>query len=112
VEAHVSFIDELITTAHGVLQVQQTMQEDVGHLKEWALEDKFQQRAGACFGRLVRRAHTLTHDELESLTERSVANGHLSAGTWVTPDASRAAEAQQVRQVIARMDGIGRPIVT
>jgi hypothetical protein len=78
VEQLATQVGELATTLHGVLESQKTMQEDIGYLKGWALESRFQQHAGAYFGRLVRRAHRLGDDELETLIEPALADGRLS----------------------------------
>ena len=51
---------------------------DVGALKQDGLERRYRERAYAYFSRLVRRAHTLSGDELAALLEPAIAQGQLS----------------------------------
>ena len=59
-------------------QVVRTLVDDVGELKEDALENRYRNRVFAYFGRLLRRAHVLSPDELTSLLEEAVDSGALS----------------------------------
>jgi hypothetical protein len=54
------------------------LQGDVGDLKDMLLEDRYRERAFAYFFRLVRRARVVFGDELVTLLEDAVAQGHLS----------------------------------
>ncbi|MGQ0679530.1 MAG: hypothetical protein ACT4OM_07730 [Actinomycetota bacterium] len=59
----------------------QQVSEMAGHV-EWlrgdAMERRFRERAAAYFGRIARRIHTLTSDELEDLLEKAVEAGAIS----------------------------------
>ena len=59
-------------------QVVRTLVDDVGELKGDALENRYRNRVFAYFGRLLRRAHVLSPDELTSLLEEAVDSGALS----------------------------------
>lgn len=56
----------------------QRLTDDVGELKGDNLERRYRERAGAYFGRLVRRAHVLSMEELSDLLEEAIARGVLS----------------------------------
>jgi len=68
-----------LTESIGVLgdQVRGVMT-DVGRLKQSDLERRYRERAYAYFSRLVRRAHTLSGDELAAPLEPAIALGQLS----------------------------------
>ncbi len=51
---------------------------DVGYLKGEVLENRYRTRGHAYFGRMVRRAHVLSSDELTSLFEEAIESGTLS----------------------------------
>jgi hypothetical protein len=51
---------------------------DIGSLKQDGLERRYRERSYAYFSRLVRRAHTLSGDELAALLEPAIARGELS----------------------------------
>ena len=51
---------------------------DVAELKGMVLESEYRDKAYAYFGRLVRRAHVLSPDEISELLDRAVRGGHLS----------------------------------
>lgn len=51
---------------------------DVGDLKGKILESRYHDRAGACLGRIVRRTHTLSTDELVTLLDDAVDQGRLA----------------------------------
>ncbi len=51
---------------------------DVGYLKGEDLENRYRTRGHAYFGRMVRRAHVLSSDELTSLFEEAIESGTLS----------------------------------
>jgi len=54
------------------------LEKDVGELKGIVLEEQYRRKAGAYFGRLIRRAHTLSEDELAVLVDEGVEGGILS----------------------------------
>jgi hypothetical protein len=51
---------------------------DVAELKGDSLERRYRERAPAYLGRLVRRAHALSSEELAALVEEAVAEGRLT----------------------------------
>ena len=55
-----------------------TLTNDVGELKGDSLERRYREKAAAYFGRLLRRTHVLTDDELNKLLDDSVAQGVLT----------------------------------
>jgi hypothetical protein len=61
-------------------QVVRTLVDDVGELKGDALENRYRNRGPAYFGRIIRRAHVLSPDELTALIENAVESGTLSDG--------------------------------
>jgi hypothetical protein len=74
--------------------------DDLGALKGDALERRYRERPFTYFGRLIRRAHTLSSDELEGLIERAVEQGLLSQD-----EAAEVAEADAVIRGRWREDG-------
>ena len=54
------------------------LEKDVGELKGIVLEEQYRRKAGAYFGQLIRRAHTLSEDELAVLVDEGVEGGILS----------------------------------
>jgi hypothetical protein len=56
----------------------QTLTDDVGALKERSLEADYRTKGPAYFGRLIRRPHVLTSDELVTLLEDAREHGVLS----------------------------------
>ena len=56
----------------------QTLTDDVGELKGKSLEADYRTKGPAYFGRLVRRPHVLTSDELVTLVEHAREHGILS----------------------------------
>jgi hypothetical protein len=75
-----------LTRAHGRLEERMTelaishrrLTDDVGEFKGDNLERCYRERAGAYFGRLIRRAHVLSMEELSDLLEEAIARGVLS----------------------------------
>jgi hypothetical protein len=61
-----------------LIQVVQTFATDLGDLKGRNLEYAYSTKVYAYFGRIVRRAHTLSPDELTSLLEDAIDGGVLS----------------------------------
>ena len=61
-----------------LIQVVQSFPTDLGELKGRSLEYAYSTKVYAYFGRIVRRAHTLSPDELTSLLEDAIDNGVLS----------------------------------
>jgi hypothetical protein len=59
-------------------RVVQTLTDDVGELKGDNLERRYRERAGAYFGRLLRRVRVLSLEELSVLLDEAVARGALS----------------------------------
>jgi len=57
---------------------QRKMQIDLSDLKGDSIEQKYRERAFAYFNRLVRRAHTLSPDEIVELVNRGVEKGIIS----------------------------------
>ncbi len=55
-----------------------TLVNDVGELKGDSLERRYREKAPAYFGRLLRRAHVLTSDELDELLDDAVERGVLT----------------------------------
>ena len=55
-----------------------TLRDDVGELKGDSLERRYREKAGAYFGRLIRRAHVLTDSELNALLDDAVERGELT----------------------------------
>ena len=55
-----------------------TLRDDVGELKGDSLERRYREKAGAYFGRLIRRAHVLTDSELNALLDDAVERGVLT----------------------------------
>ena len=55
-----------------------TLSTDVGELKGDSLERRYREKASAYFGRLLRRTHVLTDDELNEMLDEAVAQGVLS----------------------------------
>jgi hypothetical protein len=55
-----------------------TLTNDVGELKGDSLERRYREKAGAYFGRLLRRTHVLSDDELNKLLDDAVAQGVLT----------------------------------
>jgi hypothetical protein len=61
-----------------LVEVQQRMAVDVGELKGWGLELKYERHAGAYFGRIIRRTHVLSLDERWDLLDAGINRGQLS----------------------------------
>ena len=59
-----------------------TLVDDVGELKGDSLERRFREKASAYFGRLLRRPHVLTDDELGELLDDAVERGVLTEGEY------------------------------
>ena len=55
-----------------------TIRDEVGELKGDSLERRYREKAGAYFGRLLRRTHVLTDDELNKLLDDAVTRGVLT----------------------------------
>ena len=55
-----------------------TIRDEVGELKGDSLERRYREKAGAYFGRLLRRTHVLTDDELNKLLDDAVTQGVLT----------------------------------
>ena len=55
-----------------------TLRDDVGEVKGDSLERRYREKAGAYFGRLLRRTHVLTDDELNKLLDDAVTQGVLT----------------------------------
>jgi len=62
-----------------LIQTVRTLTVDVGWLKGSSLEADYRMKAYAYFGRLLRRVHVLSPDELASLLDHAVDTGALSA---------------------------------
>ena len=61
-----------------LIQVVRTLTTDVGELKGRSLEGEYRTKVYAYFGRIVRRAHVLSPDELTALLEDAIESGALS----------------------------------
>ncbi len=61
-----------------MLRVTVLPQPETGQEERSDLERRYRKRAPAYFGRLVRKAHALSHEELAALLEDAVAHGKLS----------------------------------
>ena len=61
-------------------EAMRTLTTDVGELKGRSLEADYRTKVYAYFGRLIRRAHVLSPDELTSLLEDAIDTGVLSEG--------------------------------
>jgi hypothetical protein len=61
-----------------LIQVVQTFATDLGTLKGQSLEWEYRTKVYAYFGRIVRRAHVLSPDELTALLDDAIENGALS----------------------------------
>lgn len=83
-----------------LIEVVPPMMDDLGALKGDALERRYRERPFTYFGRLIRRAHTLTSAELEGLIEGAVEQGLLSQD-----EAAEVAEADAVIRGRWREDG-------
>ena len=59
-----------------------TLVDDVGELKGDSLERRYREKASAYFGRLLRRPHVLTDDELGELLDDAVERGVLTEGEY------------------------------
>ena len=59
-------------------RVVDTIRNDVGELKGDSLERRYREKATAYFGRLLRRTHVLTDDELNEMLDKAVEQGVLS----------------------------------
>ena len=55
-----------------------TVRDDVGELKGDSLERRYREKAGAYFGRLLRRARVVTDDELNEMLDDAVERGALT----------------------------------
>lgn len=66
--------DRIVT----LVDVQQHVLDDVGHLKGESLELRYWRHAPAYFGRILRRGHVLTADERWELIDAAVERGQLS----------------------------------
>ncbi|MDD9989241.1 MAG: hypothetical protein OXQ31_23410 [Spirochaetaceae bacterium] len=55
-----------------------TLRDDVGELKGDSLERRYREKAGAYFGRLLRRARVVADDELNEMLEDAVERGALT----------------------------------
>jgi hypothetical protein len=71
-------ITQLADQVERLVEVVTRMSTDLERLKGSDLERRYRERAPAYFGRLVRKAHALSHEELAALLEDSVAQGKLS----------------------------------
>ena len=73
--------ERLNTLAEAQRKTEETLRSlaiDVAELKGDALERRYRERPFAYFGRLIRRAHTLSSDELVDLIDRGMNEGVLS----------------------------------
>jgi hypothetical protein len=61
-----------------LIQVVRTLTTDLGELKGRSLEGEYRTKVYAYFGRIVRRAHVLSPDELTALLEDAIESGALS----------------------------------
>jgi hypothetical protein len=61
-----------------LIQVVQTFATDLGTLKGQSLEWEYRTKVYAYFGRIVRRAHVLSPDELTALLDDAIESGALS----------------------------------
>jgi hypothetical protein len=61
-----------------LVQAVRVLLNDVGDLKGEALENRYRTKGAAYFGRLIRRAHVLSSDELVTMVEDAVDSGVLS----------------------------------
>ena len=70
---HVGVLTEQMTTltvqATALVRSVQTLTDDVGNLKGRSLEADYRTKGPSYFGRLIRRPHVLTSDELVTLLE-------------------------------------------
>ncbi|MEJ5252425.1 MAG: hypothetical protein HPY54_09030 [Chthonomonadetes bacterium] len=64
-------VDALVTWANRIT-------DDIGKLKQWALEHLYASRAPAFFGKLVRRTHALSAEELDHLLEEALESGKIT----------------------------------
>jgi hypothetical protein len=71
-------VTQLAEQMERLVEVQTRMSSDLERLKGSDLERRYRERAAAYFGRLVRKAHALSHEELAALLEDAVAQGRLS----------------------------------
>ena len=55
-----------------------TLRDDVGEVKGDSLERRYREKAGAYFGRLLRRTHVVTDEELNKLLDDAVTQGVLT----------------------------------
>ena len=71
-------VTQLVEQVERLVEIQTRMSTDLERLKGSDLERRYRERAPAYFGRLVRKAHALSYEELASLLEDAVAQGKLS----------------------------------
>jgi hypothetical protein len=71
-------VSTLSTQLSTLVEVVQTLSTDVAELKGKSLEAEYRSKVSAYFGRLVRRVHLLSQDELATLLEDAVDRGELS----------------------------------
>jgi len=71
-------VTQLAEQLERLVEIQTRMSTDLERLKGSDLERRYRERAPAYFGRLVRKAHALSHEELAALLEDAVAQGKLS----------------------------------
>jgi hypothetical protein len=71
-------LETLAEAQRQMAEAQRRMQDDLGQLKQSDLERRYRERAHAYLGRLIRRAHALSYDELYALTDRAIAEGQLT----------------------------------
>lgn len=64
-------VDALVTWANRIT-------DDIGKLKQWAMEHLYASRAPAFFGKLVRRSHALSAEELDQLLEAALEAGKIT----------------------------------
>ncbi len=77
-EALARKLTQLVEQVERLVEVQTRMSTDLERLKGSDLERRYRERAPAYFGRLVRKAHALSHEELAALLDDAVAQGTLS----------------------------------
>ncbi|MGQ9541415.1 MAG: hypothetical protein ACUVTY_10015, partial [Armatimonadota bacterium] len=64
-------MDALVTWANRVT-------DDLGKLKQWSLEHLYSSRAPAFFGKMVKRAHALTSEELDAMLDDALEAGKIT----------------------------------
>src|SRR5436309_10424052 len=69
---------ELAAQVSELTEAVRTLTDGVGDLKREALEHRYRTKGPAYFGRIIRRAHVLSSDELIAMVEDAVDSGVLS----------------------------------